>query len=372
VCRATTDPGGPRRCSGDTRVAYTHSAHCVEVLEEAETVLQAALAHAGHPAAAAASAPDSATGEPSTAAPAADHPVTASPAAATPKTVSFADKSTRVEDFRREIDDAMANLNTAEQWQQWLHTASQFHSYSLGNQLLIHMQRPDATFVGGMKKVWNKKFNRSLVAGCKAIWVRAPKIEKRKKDDGTEEEVVTGWLGVPVYDVSDTTGPPLPTRPEVPYTRETGVAPPEMHTELEKQITAHGYTVERVELPEDGAEGYTSGSAKKVVVSTRHSDAHQAMVLAHELAHIQLGHMERHHDYHSGPGGQRPTMEVEAESVAYVIGRHYGLTPGGSAFAYINGWAQGDPKKVQQTAERVNKACNKIISQFPQAAPAVM
>ncbi len=363
MCRATTDPGGPRRCSGDTRVAYSHSAHSVEVLEEAQSVLQAALADAGHPAAAA----------PPPAAPAAAPPAEPLPAAATPKTVSFADKSTRVEDIRREIDDAIANLNTAEQWQNWLHTASQFHSYSLGNQLLIHLQRPDATYVGGMKKVWNKKFNRSLKAGCKAIWVRAPKVVKKKKDDGTQEEVVVGWLDVPVYDVSDTTGPPLPKRPEVTYTRESGVAPPEMHAELENQIAAHGYTVERVELPENGPEGYTQDKpTKKVVVSTRHSDAHQAMVLAHELAHIEMGHMERHHDYHSGPGGQRPTMEVEAESVAYVIGRHYGLNPGGSAFAYIDGWAQGDPKKVQQTAEHVNKASKKIISKFPQAAPAVM
>ncbi|WP_142277680.1 ImmA/IrrE family metallo-endopeptidase, partial [Mycobacterium timonense] len=111
---------------------------------------------------------------------------------------------------------------------------------------------------------------------------------------------------------------------------------------------------------------------KKVVVSTRFSDAHQAMTLAHELAHIQMGHMERHHDYHSGPGGQRPTMEVEAESVAYVIGRHYGLTPGGSAFAYIDGWAKGDTKKVQQTADRVNKACKSILGALPQATPAVI
>lgn len=361
MCRATTDPGGPRRCSGDTRIAYSHSAHAVEVLEEAESVLMATLADAGHLGAPAPAAADTAP------------PVVAPTPEPAPKTVSFADKATRVEDIRREIDSAIANLNTAEQWQDWLHYASQFHHYSLQNQLLIRMQRPDATFVGGLKKVWNKKFNRNLIAGSKAIWVRAPKIVKKKKDDGTDEEVLIGWLDVPVYDVSDTTGPPLPQRPEVTYTRETGVAPPEMHAELEKQITAHGYTVERVELPEDGPEGYTQDKpTKKVVVSTRYSDAHQAMVLAHELAHIEMGHMERHHDYHNGPGGQRPTMEVEAESVAYVIGRHYGLNPGGSTFAYIDGWAKGDPKKVQQTADRVNKACKSIIGALPQTTPAVM
>lgn len=348
MCRATTDPGGPRRCSGDTRTAYSHSAHAVEVLEEAESVLNAALADTG--------------------------PHTpATPPSPPPKRVSFADKTTRVEDIRREIDDAIANLNTGAQWQDWLHFTNQFHHYSLQNQLLIRMQRPDATFVGGLKNVWNKKFNRSLVAGSKAIWIRAPQIVKKNNDDGITEEVLVGWLNVPVYDVADTNGPPIPQRPEVPYTRETGVAPPEMPTELEKQIASHGYTVEHVELPEGGPEGYTQDKpTKKVVVGTRYSDAHQAMVLAHELAHIQMGHMERHHDYHSGPDGQRPTMEVEAESVAYVIGRHYGLNPGGSAFAYIDGWAHGDKEKVRQTAERVNKACKTIIGALPQAAPAAM
>ncbi len=287
--------------------------------------------------------------------------------------MSFADKTTRVEDIRREIDDAIANLNTGEQWQDWLHYASQFHHYSLQNQLLIKMQRPpDATFVGGLKKVWNKKFNRNLVAGSKAIWVRAPPQIVKKKADGTDEEVLVGWLSVPVYDVDDTTGPPPAATPRSHlHPRNRRRAPPEMHTELEKQLAAHGYTVERVELPEGGPEGYTQDKpTKKVVISTRYSDAHQATVLAHELAHVQMGHMERHHDYHSGPGGQRPTMEVEAESVAYVIGRHYGLKPGGSAFAYIDGWAKGDPpKKVQETAQRVNKACKAIIGALPQTAP---
>jgi hypothetical protein len=287
-----------------------------------------------------------------------------------PKTVSFADKTTRIEDIRREIDDAIANLDTAEQWQSWLNFASQFPTYSLQNQLLIRIQRHDATFVGGLKKIWNKKYGRSLIAGSKAIWIRAPKIVKKKNDDGTEEEVMVGFLAVPVYDVADTTGPPLPQPPEVPYTRETGVAPPEMHTELEKQIAEHGYTIERVELAENGPEGYTQDTpTKKVVVSTRYSDAHQAMVLAHELAHIEMGHMERKHDYHTGANGQRPTMEVEAESVAYVIGRHYGLTPGGSAFTYIDSWAKGDKEKVRQTGERVVKACKAIVGRLPQATP---
>jgi hypothetical protein len=339
VCRATTDPGGPRRCSGDTRANFAHSANEVAVLEEAESVLKSALAG------------------------------TTTDPAAEPRTVSFRDKSTRIDDIRREIDSAIANLNTGEQWQEFLRCASQFPTYSLQNQLLILMQRRDATFVGGLKKVWNKKFNRRLKEGSSAIWIKAPKIVKRRNADGTEEEVCTGFLAVPVYDISDTVGPPLPQRPEIGCSRTEGTAPPDMAPALEKQIQDHGFTVEYRELPEDGPEGWTDFANNKVVVTTRYSDAHQKSVMAHELAHLVLEHGEKAHEYHMGPGGQRPTMEVEAESTAYVISRHFGLNPAGWSFGYIDDWARGDQEKVRKSGERVTKACKEILSKVPQMTP---
>lgn len=359
MCRSTTEPGGPRRCSGDTRAAYGQSCHAVAVLEQEEAALKDMLAESDHtvfndmPA----GAGGGGGGGGGVGAPALER-------------VSFGDKETRVEDIRREIDAAVANLNTAEKWTKFLETASQFHDYSMQNQLLILMQRPDATYVGGLRKVWNAKFNRSLIPGSKAIWVKAPVFRKRDKPDGTQEEVLTGFTPVPVYDISDTVGPPLPERPKVDFSREKGDAPPGMHADLTKQVNDHGFIVEYRELPADGPEGWTQTQPdKRVVISTRYSTSHQGKVLAHELAHIELGHTERHHEYHNGPDGQRPTMEVEAESVAYVIGRHYGLSPGSYAFAYIDGWAKGDAEKVRETGERVTKACKSILGRLPQPTP---
>lgn len=358
MCRATTDPGGPRRCSGDTRAALSRSTESVTVLEAAEQILTSALAGAGVGGGASGFAERSS---------APDTGITA----ASPRTpVSFGDKTTRIEDIRREIDTAIANLNSAEAWSEYLEYASRFHNYSLTNTLLILMQRPDATRVGGLKKLWNP-LGRDIIAGQKAIWINAPRFKKKKYITGdptapdADEEVMVGFKPVPVFDIAQTHGAPLPERPEISYTRTTGDAPQEMHDELAKQIADHGFTLEYRELPEDGAEGYTDFSAKKVVVSTRWSNAHQAMVAAHELAHIQLEHGKQATDYHQGPGGQRPTMEVEAESVAYVIGRHFGLSPGGSSFGYISGWAHGDPEKVRKTAERVIKASNGILGKLP-------
>lgn len=343
MCRATHEPGGPRRCSGDTRSNYSQSSSAVAVLEKAEAALAAALAEA----------------EPAPAA-----------------TVSFGEKSTRNEDIRREIDEAIANLNTAERWTNWLEYAGRFHNYSFNNQLLIQMQFPTATQVAGFNR-W-KDLGRAVEKGSKAIWIWAPKKARVKAPcppgvtpDGQEDgkpfvyrKVVTGFLPVSVFDVTQTAGDPVPSPPQVPYTREQGEAPPQMGPALQAQIEAHGYSVHFEELPAGGPEGFTSHDPKRVVVSTRFSSAHQMVTLAHELAHIELGHMEQVHEYHSGPDGKRPTMEVEAESVAYVIGRRFGLQPGGSAFAYIDGWAKGDTTKVAATADRVVKAADAILSRI--------
>jgi hypothetical protein len=55
---------------------------------------------------------------------------------------------------RRRVDRAFARqaveqLRSSEGWQQWLTSRRHFHTYSLANQLLIAMQKPDATRVAG-------------------------------------------------------------------------------------------------------------------------------------------------------------------------------------------------------------------------------
>lgn len=105
MCRATTEPGGPRRCSGDTRAALSRSTENVAVLEAAEQVLNSALADAGAGGGSGGLAAAAATGS-------------AGASSRTP--VSFADKTTRSESVRREIDTAVANLNNAEAWTEWL------------------------------------------------------------------------------------------------------------------------------------------------------------------------------------------------------------------------------------------------------------
>lgn len=342
MCRASTEPGGPRRCSGDTRAAYGRAAVLVARLERSEAILLSELAQP--------TGVDSGSGS------------------GERRAVTFADKATRTEDIRREIDTAIADLDTSDKWREFLEVSRRFHQYSLNNQLLILIQRPDATRVAGFHK-W-KEFGRAVNKGEKAIWIYAPMIKRVVVEDenGKQEKQdrLIGYKVVPVFDVSSTSGEALPEAPMVPFSRSSGRAPEGMHDDLREQVEAHGYTLAYKDLGEADhiPDGATDPLAKTVTINTCYSDAHQAKTLAHELAHIELGHLERTGEYHTRAGGQRSTMEVEAESVSYVVSRRYGLDAPSFSFSYIDGWAQGDSEKVRRTADAVVKASDRILGRI--------
>ena len=60
-----------------------------------------------------------------------------------------------------------------EKYRNYLRTMSRFHNYSLNNQALIHLQRPDATLVAGYNR-WRDKFSRHVLRGEKGITIIAP------------------------------------------------------------------------------------------------------------------------------------------------------------------------------------------------------
>jgi N-terminal domain of anti-restriction factor ArdC/IrrE N-terminal-like domain len=341
MCRAEHEPDGPRRCPGDMRLGYARAARGVKRLERAEDALLSELADLEESNGAASSAVRA--------------------------PVSFADKSTRTEDIRREIDTAIAELGTGPKWQEWLDFQQRFHRYSMNNQLLILAQRPDAQQVAGFNK-W-KELGRSVDKGEKAIWIYAPMVKKVEVEDANgsrKESKVIGFKPVPVYDVASTSGKPLPQPPQVPYNRASGRAPEGMHEDLAAQVGEHGYALVYKDLGDDPRipDGSTDPVSKTVTINSSYSHAHQAKTLAHELAHIELGHTERTGEYHTRAGGQRSTMEVEAESVSYVVARRYGLREEGESFAYIESWARGDVEKTRKTAEAVCKATDRIMGRI--------
>lgn len=280
-----------------------------------------------------------------------------------PTSTSFADVKgdDRLQAMRAEIDAGVAALSDPQSWTAFLESSAKFHQYSFGNQQLVAIQRPDATRVAGFKN-WLNDHNRTVRKGEKAIWILAPVIVAEKDENGqkTGERKVVGFRAVPVFDVSQTDGDPLPENPAQWKSLNSEEVPDGLLQELTDKVSAAGYSLSFEEL-DGNLHGYTSPDGR-VVVDSALSPADRALTLAHELAHITLGHMQNLEDYHTGHGGSRSLFEVEAESVAYVLARHYGLaSPGTSSFTYIAGWAQGDAKKVSKTADRVLAAVRELL-----------
>ena len=135
----------------------------------------------------------------------------------------------RLKEITDSIEAGIKELFASDKYAQYLQVMSHFHRYSVNNQMLIYLQRPDATLVAGFNK-WKDQFERNVMKGEKGIKIIAPtpfkkKIEEQKIDPDTklplldaegnpimeEKEIkIPMFKPVTVFDVSQTDGKPLP------------------------------------------------------------------------------------------------------------------------------------------------------------------
>ncbi|WP_157532974.1 ImmA/IrrE family metallo-endopeptidase, partial [Haloferax profundi] len=90
-----------------------------------------------------------------------------------------------------------------------------------------------------------------------------------------------------------------------------------------------------------------------IKVRERSNDADMATTLIHEFAHGLL-----HPDRSNLP--ERAKREVEAEAVAYLVGRHFGLDVSKSAF-YLAAWAGEDADSVFERLNRIRSVAQSIL-----------
>ena len=108
----------------------------------------------------------------------------------------------RLKEITASIEDGIKELFQSESYAQYLQTMSRFHHYSVNNQVLIHMQKPDATLIAGYT-AWQRNFDRHVMKGEKGIRILAPapykaKVEKEKIDPKTQVYNTKGQI-IPGY-----------------------------------------------------------------------------------------------------------------------------------------------------------------------------
>ncbi len=96
---------------------------------------------------------------------------------------------------------AAEQLLSSDGWQRWVRVRSRngLSRYSINNQLLIALARPDASYVAGFH-AW-VQLGYQVGKGEKAIWILAPMTVKQRQADGDEQdERRVFFRGVPVFD----------------------------------------------------------------------------------------------------------------------------------------------------------------------------
>ena len=145
------------------------------------------------------------------------------------------------------LQEAVQSIVTGEDWQRMLRTAAKFHRYSFQNQLLIFLQRPDATVVAGFNR-W-RSLGRFVKKGEKGIAIFAPCRYKTKveTDDGEEKTMqqIRGFRLVHVFDISQTEGEDLPDLDAVRPKLLDADAPEGIWDALVAQADAAGFEVTR-------------------------------------------------------------------------------------------------------------------------------
>lgn len=242
------------------------------------------------------------------------------------------------------LEDAVGAIQDSESFHRWLDISARFHSYSLGNQLLIALQRPDATHVAGFN-TWHK-LGRHVRKGESGIRIIVPRRRAMPDDEGEPGQQIVGFGTGYVFDVSQTDGEPLPTLPVPTLEGEAGR---ELWDGLTAFATHDGVsirTVEPAELPPETM-GYYRPATKEIVVGA-YSQRQRTKTLAHELGH----HVARFDD--------RAENECIAEGIAYIVCAHFGIDTGERSFPYVAGWSK-DPTTLRNVPGTIQAASVALI-----------
>ena len=272
-----------------------------------------------------------------------------------------------------ELEKELVNLFESDRYKEYLDVMQRFHNYSFNNSMLIYMQNPEATHVAGFD-AWKRNFDRSVKKGEKGIKIIAPAPYKTKRkvpmmDTKTKQPVydkkgnpvmevaeitIPAFKVVSVFDVSQTEGKELPSiTKELTGTVEEYNDFMKALQEISPVLITYGDTAK-------GVNGYYDLEEKKIVLRKNMSQMQTLKTAIHELSHALI------HDVVPTKEATSPlnrqTMEVQAESIAYTVCKHFGFDTSDYSFGYIAGWSSGknlDELKLSMTT--IQKTASTII-----------
>jgi len=294
------------------------------------------------------------------------------------------DPQERLDQTMEKLKDGVNEIFESGRYQEYLSVMSRFHRYSINNTILIALQKPDATHVAGYN-AWRDKFGRQVRRGEHGIDIiapvtrRIPREEADRDADGSEQDrtdegqepmtkpkgrhraegmkVVTAFKVAKVFDVSQTEGRDLPT-----LGVDELVGDVERYDDVMKAIEQAAPCPIRFEDIPGGAKGYFSFAEgdKHIAIQQGMSEAQTVKTALHETCHARIHDVTEMQDPSERP--DRPTREVQADSVAFFVAEHYGLDTGEYSFGYVAGWSDGrETSELKASLQTIRDCASGII-----------
>lgn len=262
----------------------------------------------------------------------------------------------KVEELFDALKEGVANFEySIEYFKAILEMKSLMPNYSYRNLLVAKQQLPNATFLASYKH-WQSLGRH--VGGQKAIRIFKPcfkKVESQKDGGLVEESKLYGFVTVPVFDVSQTKGAPLPID-KIQLSLEGESEEARRIMEFAKIFAKEHDCPIRYSDDTNGAKGYYSITRNEIVIATGNSINQQAKTMVHELVHMLVDRWDNERT--------SKEKEVVAESTAYVVCRYFGLDTSSYSFEYVKGWSNKDEEAVMTYGERICDISKQFIKRF--------
>lgn len=312
----------------------------------------------------------------------------------------MAHKKKSAEAIRNEVNEAYAELEnglqelmTSEKYLDFLNTMAERPRYSFNNTVLVYLQKPDATFLAGYGK-YRETYGHQVIQGEKGIKIFAPIIRKKKNNliegeiekskdnkEEKEEETIVGFRMVKIFDISQ-------TKPIMEKTEEGNEIPCKKAQKLidslsylkmvnlwaedeEFQEELLAAAKDMIDIPVKEKElspdlgGYFRFQDKDnlhIVLNNKFGITSRFTTLLHEWTHYHLHNPFKKETEWITEKFKKQDKEIQAESVAYIVAKHFGIDSSPESFKYVAFWSkEKDIKDLKTSMEIIQKTAATFI-----------
>jgi hypothetical protein len=293
--------------------------------------------------------------------------------------------SQRIDGFITSLTSEVDAAKASDEVRKFLEFQTKLRTRSFHNTLLIYIQNPRATHVEGFR-TWQDKFGRQVRKGAKAITILAPRQAAKKEDPKITGTSPTGnddndldvsveknrtqmyFVAVSVFDIKDTD--PIPGKEHL-YAQEPKWYAEDTPNELADKIfkyTQQLATELGVKLTRDssgrGEMGWASGD--HINIASNIDGVNKAGTLIHEIAHELLHFKESSVFFIDDKNMTKQDKEIQAESVSYLVLKHYDL-PAKHQATYLALW-KGSRDAIHRNLAPIKKVTDFIVERLDKIA----